>query len=392
MKKEIFWKNPGYRQRKSLTKDIECDYLIVGGGVTGVSLAYFLSQNKNKKTVLIEKNIIASGATGMAAGSLVLEGELDVKDILKKFGPKKGLLYWNANRKGLNMIKEIIKKEKINCDFDPEDTIYGSAKRKVDAAVLEEYIISKDIEPITKFLVGKELRKEINTPLFKYAILSHLHGVSVNPLQFTQNLSKVIEKKGVNVYENTPLIHLHEKKNTAETPRAMIRYKKVILAIDASLRHKNIKKLKSTIIITEPLTKKELNSISLFPKKIIWDSKLIYHYLKITGENRILLGYGDKHVYKDHTSIDVHHPHLKRITSFLHKLFPHLHKKIEYAWSGSFGVTSTKLPVIESKRNKVAIAGCGSQVVCVMAAKYVAHKLLNKKHYLDNFFKHSARK
>jgi len=49
MKHEVFWKNPGYKVRPELKEDIECDYLIVGGGVTGVSLAYFLSKHKSKK-------------------------------------------------------------------------------------------------------------------------------------------------------------------------------------------------------------------------------------------------------------------------------------------------------------------------------------------------------
>ena len=386
MKNEVFWKNPGYKPRPELKKDIECDYLIVGGGITGVSLAYFLAKGRAKDIVLIEKNEIASGATGIAAGSLVLKGELDLQDIIKKFGQKSGRDFWKANHEGLRTIKEIIKKEKIKCDFESQDTIFGTAKRKIDPYVLEEYIVEKDIEKITELLVGRQLRKEINTPLFKYAILSLQQGISVNPLKFTQNLSKVIEKKGVKIYENTPLIRLHHKRKIAQTPKAKIKFKIIILAIDAALRHRKIKRLASTIVITEPLTKNELKRIALLPKKIIWDSKDIYHYLKITGDNRILLGYGDKHVHKSHTHIDIHHPHLKRIISFLHKLFPGLNKRIEYAWSGSFGITSNKIPVIERKGDKIIIAGAATQIMCIMASKHIAHKLFHKESLLDKFF------
>jgi len=42
MKHEVFWKNPGYVVRSKLKENIKCDYLIVGGGITGVSTAYFL--------------------------------------------------------------------------------------------------------------------------------------------------------------------------------------------------------------------------------------------------------------------------------------------------------------------------------------------------------------
>mgnify|MGYP001576165951 CR=1 FL=1 len=89
MRYEVFWKNPSYKQRKPLTKDIECNYLIVGGGITGVSLAYFLSKFGAKNIVLVERHAIASGATGKAAGTLVLKGELDISDIIELYGKEK---------------------------------------------------------------------------------------------------------------------------------------------------------------------------------------------------------------------------------------------------------------------------------------------------------------
>ena len=117
MKYGVFWKNRGYNPREQLKKDINCNYLIVGGGITGVSLAYFLVKYGAKNIILIERNTIASGATGKAAGTLVIKGELDLKDIIKIYGKKKGLIYWRNNHQGLKKIKEIIKKERINCDY-----------------------------------------------------------------------------------------------------------------------------------------------------------------------------------------------------------------------------------------------------------------------------------
>ena len=126
MKEEVFWKNPRYKPRAPLVKDITCDYLIVGGGIMGVSMAYFLIKQGIRNVALIEKDTIGSGATGKSAGFLVLKGEIDLKGMFQNYGEKRGLLYWKGNHKGLKMVKEIIKKEKINCDFEPQNTIYGS--------------------------------------------------------------------------------------------------------------------------------------------------------------------------------------------------------------------------------------------------------------------------
>lgn len=387
MKEEVFWTNPNYKPRKALQKNIECDYLIVGGGITGVSVAYFLAVHGAKNIVLIEKNTIGSGATGKSAGFLTLKGELDLKEIIDKYGYKRGLTYWNGNHDGLKIIKNIITKEKIRCDFEPQHTICGNViGNKNQSWTLEEYMVEKEIEKDTELLVGDALKREINTPMFSYAIKSYDHGTSVNPLTFIQNFSKVVEKKGAQIYETTPLLKI--KKNTAVTPDAKIKFKKIIVAIDVAHRNSKIKNIRSTITISEKLTKKQLKSINLLKHKMIWDSKDIYHYLKITKDNRILLGYGDKHVHKKMRNPEVHHPHLKKVQSFIKKLFPHLNVKIAYAWSGEFGITSDKIPVIEFKGNKVIMGGAATQVVCVMAAKHIVHRLLHKKSYLDNFFKH----
>ena len=126
MKYEVFWKNPGYKGFPKLTQYIECDYLIVGGGIIGVSLAYFLNKIGAKNIVLIEKNTIGSGATGKSAGFLALKGELDLQQLIGSYGRKRGFIYWKGNREGLKRMKEVVKKEKISCDFESQNTIYGS--------------------------------------------------------------------------------------------------------------------------------------------------------------------------------------------------------------------------------------------------------------------------
>jgi len=384
MKYKVFWKNPGYKVRPSLKKDIECDYLIVGGGITGVSLAYFLAKDGAKNVILVEKEKIASGATGRAAGTLVLKGELDLKDIIKDYGKEKGRLYWKANHEGFKLIKELIKKEKIDCDFEKMHTLYCGYKNKTYNDVVEEYKAEKQFEKKTKLLVGNEIKKEINTNMFDKVVLSYDHGISVNPLKLTQNISMALENKGVKVYENTHVTKVG--KNIAKTPHAKIKFKKLIWAIDSAHPSEKVKNLKSTIIVTRPLTNKEVESTGL-KGKIIWDSKENYKYTKLTKDNRMLVGFGGIIVHKKHRIYDPHFPHLKELKNFIPKIFPRLNPDIEYTWSGSFGITDDYYPIIEFKKNQISIAGAGSQVVCVMAAKYLADKLAGKKSYLDNFFK-----
>jgi 4-methylaminobutanoate oxidase (formaldehyde-forming) len=46
----------------------EAAVVIIGGGIFGCSIAYHLAQKGQERVVLLEKNVIASGTTPMAAG------------------------------------------------------------------------------------------------------------------------------------------------------------------------------------------------------------------------------------------------------------------------------------------------------------------------------------
>lgn len=385
MKHEVFWKNPGYIPRPELRQDVDCDYLIVGGGVTGVSAAYFLAKAGAKNIILIEKNEIASGATGKAAGTLVLRGEYDVADVIKKHGKEKGKIYWQEVHEGLSTIKKVINEERIECDAEPQDTLYCDFRHKSHNDLHAEYEAEKSIETTTKFLEGEALKKEINTNLFAHGILSANHGLSVNPLQFTQNLSRVIEKYGVKVYENTAMLGMAN--HQIKTAHGNIGYKKLILAIDADHPSADVLKLKSTIVVTRPVSDTELQQTGLAKKKIVFDAKKNYDYFKVTKDNRFLFGFGGIIVNKRHKDTTPHLPHLQNIKRFMTRLFPYLNLEPMYAWSGYFGVTRDYDPLVEFKDGTATITGAGTQVTSVMAAKHVARKILGQPSSLEEFFK-----
>src|SRR5258708_20242 len=298
MKFEVLWKNPGYTARPELKEDILCDYLIVGGGITGVSAAYFLAKSGAKNIVLIEKHHIASGATGKAAGSLVTRGELDLLDYMKKYGDEEGRRFWNEILEALKGLHKITVEEGIDCDAELQDTLFCGSKSRHGINFRGEYEAEKSIEGSTRFLKGEEFKKELNTDLFTYGVLSKDHGLSVDPLKLTQGLARIVEKYGVTIYENTNL--LRTDGGAAKTHHGTIRYKKLIMAIDVDHPAEEIKNVKTTIVVTRHLTESELAQTGLAKKKIVWDTKKNYYYFKLTKDKRILAGFGNIRVHKKH--------------------------------------------------------------------------------------------
>ena len=57
---------------KSINKDENCDFLIIGAGYTGLSAARQLSKiNSNSKIIIIDAQLAGEGASGRNSGYLV---------------------------------------------------------------------------------------------------------------------------------------------------------------------------------------------------------------------------------------------------------------------------------------------------------------------------------
>ncbi len=83
--------------------------------------------------------------------------------------------------------------------------MYCSTSKSQEHFLENEYAYLQHINPTTKFVSGPGLRRKLNTPFFTKAIVSPNRGVSVNPLQFTQNIARAAAGMGVRIFEHTPV-------------------------------------------------------------------------------------------------------------------------------------------------------------------------------------------
>ncbi|HRI22876.1 MAG TPA: FAD-binding oxidoreductase, partial [Panacibacter sp.] len=120
-----------------LKKDIKCDVLIVGGGLSGISAAAeFL--NKGLSVVMIEKNIAGGSSTGRSAGLLTPDSELDLHQLVRKYGVDAARDIWDAPCRGIDRIVEAIKKYDIQCGLMEQDSLFlGLGKSGIEAVASE---------------------------------------------------------------------------------------------------------------------------------------------------------------------------------------------------------------------------------------------------------------
>lgn len=137
--------------RKKNTKtenDFTTDILIIGGGIAGLSTTYFLI-NEKKNITLIDKAEIVYDITSKTTAKITYLQEITYQLLEKNFSKIVSKNYYNSQKDAINIIKDIIKKEKIECDLEK----------------CESYIFTQEEKGISKIKKEKELLESFHTQL-----------------------------------------------------------------------------------------------------------------------------------------------------------------------------------------------------------------------------------
>src|ERR1700735_192565 len=74
----------------TLDHDLNCDVVIVGGGITGALVAFHLAA-AGVHTVLLDKRDIGTGSTSGSTGLLQYEVDVPLRELIKRIGEKKAV-------------------------------------------------------------------------------------------------------------------------------------------------------------------------------------------------------------------------------------------------------------------------------------------------------------
>lgn len=96
-----------------LDQPVETDVAIVGGGIAGVTTAFFALRDTNKQVVLIEADKIAHGATGHNAGQVTSYFERPLAELVEEFGLELAIDGQRSVESAWNLMDEIISQAQL---------------------------------------------------------------------------------------------------------------------------------------------------------------------------------------------------------------------------------------------------------------------------------------
>lgn len=395
MKNKVFWTNSEYKPGKPLKGILKTDYLIVGGGISGLTLAYFLLKRgvKPEKIMVVESGVVGKGSTGRSAGILIPEIETESNVGWDLFVVRYGLTlakkYRHAYLNALSSIEQIIKEGKIACDAHKGDFLVLARDEKAKERVESDIRARRLMGERPQRLMGVHLAREFGSPGFIFAERD-VRALSVNPLALVQGIAEYLRRRGVQVLEYSPVLSTYGR--TARFENGAVHFKRVVYARGVGESHRYLHKYVTTVAITDRLARSTLEELRLTDLDLFIDEEgtKSFHYGKVTGDGRLLFGYGDVRVSTHIAKAGLHTPHLTNIKRFLKKLFPKTKLKVAYAWSGAYAIGCKMTAIVDFKKDAVILNGAGIQLGSVAAAEYVATKLVGKKHPLDPLWEPGA--
>jgi glycine/D-amino acid oxidase-like deaminating enzyme len=335
--------------RPTLPGDLEADVVIVGAGYTGLWTAYYLKKaDPACRVVVLESEYAGFGASGRNGGWCSALFPSSLSKVAKVAGSRDAAI---ALQRTLNdtvdEVGKIAAAEGIDCHFSKGGTIVLARtqvqleRAREEIAEFREYGFGEEDH---RLLTADEARAEVAATDVLGATYTP-HCAAIQPALLVRGLADVVERMGVQIYEQSPVTsiwngeaHTLHGRVTAETVvRATEGYTKTISGFKRALAP-----VYSLMLATEPLTDAQWAEIGLSRRQTFSDGRHLLIYGQRTADGRLAFGgrgapyhYGSsiKPEYESHPRV---HADLKRV---LDAMFPTLREVgVSRTWGGALGV------------------------------------------------------
>lgn len=340
------------KEYPKLTEDRAEDIVIIGGGLSGLTTAYYLGK-AGKKVVVLEKDKICNHTSGNTTAKITSQHGLFYSYLLQSVGKEAAQQYLESNEKAIKNIAKIIEEEKIECDFEWQDAyVFTQSKQDVEKIKKEvqalEYLnfpceFVENIEIPIKEKQKEEDKNHINIQKKVLGAIKFKNQAQFNPCLYAQGLANKIEESGSKIYENSKVIDIKKegKNYLVITEESTIKAKTIVIASHYPIINAPgfyfMKMYQDTSYLIAVETKEPLFEGMYINSEVPTVSFRTAKY----GDKRLLLVGGMNH--KTGAKIDLQNSY-KRLEEVAKQIYPD--SKVLYYWNTEDCISLDKIPYI----------------------------------------------
>lgn len=337
----------------SKSKTVVSDVTIIGGGIAGLSAAYWLlKEDPNLSVSIVEKDRIGFGATGRNAGFITCGSVEHFNRLVDKHGKDEASEIWKFSEENLELLKsEIIQDEGEEVLFEQKgsfslaSTESEFAELKTSAELMSQFNI--DVETLNE----SEIKSRLGALQFVGGI-KYKGDASVHPIKMLNLISEKTKSLSsqLKIYEGSEVHKIDTKgdKKLVVTDQAVHESDLVVFATNgySSLLHPffedKIFATKGQILVTEPVER--------FMEGPCYANFVLDYFRQIPTGEMIIGGFRqlEKETevgFSDHTTKKIQ----LALEEFLKRHIPQIQgKKITHRWSGVMGFSVDGQPMVGS--------------------------------------------
>ena len=373
--------------RPELNGEVETDVCIVGAGYTGLSTAISLLENGFKVSI-VEAAKVGFGASGRNGGQIVNSYSRDIDVIERSVGAKQAKLLGDMAFEGGRIIRERIAKYNIQCDLKDGGVFAANTPKHMKHLESQKKLWERYGHTQLELMDAKRIREVVDSDVYVGGMLD-MSGGHFHPLNLALGEAAAVESLGGVIYEQSPAIRIDRGANpVVHTPNGRVKAKFVVVAGNAYLGNL-IPELSAKsmpcgtqVITTEPLSA-ELAKSLLPQDYCVEDCNYLLDYYRLTSDKRLIFGGGVVYGARDPANIEA------IIRPKMLKAFPQLKDvKIDYAWTGNFLLTLSRLPQVGRLGDNIYYSqGCSGHGVTYthLAGRVLAEALRGQAERFDAF-------
>jgi gamma-glutamylputrescine oxidase len=362
------------------------DVCVVGGGYAGLGTALHLARRGVAVTVL-EQSRLGWGASGRNGGQVHVGMRRDQLWIERAVGVEAARQFWRLALDAREHLDWVMDTYAVDCSYRP-GLLHADHKARYVPETREyvEYMRERYGYRSLQFLDRNQLSAVLSSPCYhggSYDARSgHLHA-----LDWALGLARAGLSHGARLHEGVEVTAVQRDGEGFQviTAAGAIRARRVVIACNGYLRRlsrrvqSRVMPINNFVTVTEPLG--ETARTLIRNGAAVSDSRFVVNYFRLTPDDRLLFGGGENYSYRFPADIgEFVRPHVEEV-------FPQLRGvKFDYAWGGTLGITSTRMPYVRELEpgmvNLSGFSGLGV-VLAPYIGKVVADALVGERQSFD---------
>ena len=359
------WLNllPPRSANPALNQTLDCPWVIIGAGYTGLAAARTLAQLRpNDQIILIEAEAAGEGASARNSGYLVdstlNDGHMS-ENGLSHYKQK-----YHLNALGVKTVADFVERYNVDCDWNASGKYHATALEKNETKLRTFSRTLDDCEIANSLIEAPALRTRLGTDFYRMAVHTE-GGVMLQPAKLARAMIEALPAN-VTLYEHSPVLNWTQSGSRHEltTAKGHLIAENLLVCTNGFIPSLGLKRdrvfpLTLTASLTRRLTDSEFQSLGSPKEWGLLSAQAMGATVRLTGDRRIMIRNSAETLWSINMTPAQLTQRVQGHRDGLRKRFPSLPSNlIEHSWSGITCISANSANLFEQLSPTLSVAGC----------------------------------